>query len=117
MKAETKATSASPGESAVRQQIEKIEKDSGAIAIAVALHDSETGFELHYKARCWFHAASTIKVPIRSAFCGDRSWRAAAALARARAGNDSLSVVENIPRSGSSLGLNSNSRYTTPSAR
>src|SRR5688500_19413372 len=41
-----------------------IEKRSDAQAIAVALHDLETGFELRYHAERWFHAASTIKVPI-----------------------------------------------------
>lgn len=51
-------------EEALRRQIEKIESESGAKAVAVALHDTETGFELHYRANQWFHAASTIKVPI-----------------------------------------------------
>src|SRR2546423_5592749 len=58
------ATSADPREKRLRHQIEKIEKESGASAVAVALHDSETGFELRYHADRWFHAASTIKVPI-----------------------------------------------------
>ena len=33
---------------ALRSEIERIEKESGAKAIAVALHDLETGFDLRY---------------------------------------------------------------------
>lgn len=55
---------ASPRERALETEIKEIEKKSGAEAIAVALHDLETGFELRYHADRWFHAASTIKVPI-----------------------------------------------------
>jgi beta-lactamase class A len=51
-------------EATLRKQIEKIESESGAKAVAVAVHDTETDFELHYRADRWFHAASTIKVPI-----------------------------------------------------
>jgi len=51
-------------EDSLRRQIEKIESDSGAKAVAVAVHDTETGFEIHYRADRWFHAASTIKIPI-----------------------------------------------------
>ncbi|HYS69528.1 MAG TPA: serine hydrolase, partial [Gemmatimonadaceae bacterium] len=102
-RAETKATSASPAnpasprERALRHQIEKIEKESGAKAIAVALHDSETGFELHYHADRWFHAASTIKVPILlGAFAAiDRGELLPHSRVHVR--NRFLSVVENIP--------------------
>ncbi len=55
---------ASPRERALETEIKEIEKKSGAQAIAVALHDLETGLELRYHAERWFHAASTIKVPI-----------------------------------------------------
>ena len=53
-----------PRERALETEIKEIEKRSGAQAIAVALHDLETGLELRYHADRWFHAASTIKVPI-----------------------------------------------------
>ena len=33
-----------------KQEIEKIESESGAKAIAAAVYDTETGFELHYRA-------------------------------------------------------------------
>jgi beta-lactamase class A len=49
---------------ALRRQIEKIETESGAKAVAVAVCDTETDFQFHYHADRWFHAASTIKVPI-----------------------------------------------------
>ena len=58
------ATATAPDESALTREIERIAKESGAKSVAVALHDFETGFELHYNADRWFHAASTIKVPI-----------------------------------------------------
>ena len=102
-RAETKATiasaatSASPGEPPVRQQIEKIEKDSGAKAIAVALHDSETGLELHYKADRWFHAASTIKVPILLGVFAAIDRGELLPHSRVHVRNRFLSVVENIP--------------------
>jgi beta-lactamase class A len=51
-------------EGALRREIEKIESESGAKAVAVAVHDTGTGFDFHYRADRWFHAASTIKVPI-----------------------------------------------------
>lgn len=59
-----KEAPASPRERALETEIKEIEVKSGAQAIAVALHDLETGFELRYHADRWFHAASTIKVPI-----------------------------------------------------
>ena len=102
-KAETKATSASPAdpasprERALRQQIETIEKESGAKAIAVALHDSETGFELHYHADRWFHAASTIKVPILLGVFAAIDRGELLPHSRVHVRNRFLSVVENIP--------------------
>jgi beta-lactamase class A len=102
-KAETKATSASPAnpasprERALLHQIEEIEKESGAKAIAVALHDSETGFELHYHADRWFHAASTIKVPILLGVFAAIDRGELLPHSRVHVRNRFLSVVENIP--------------------
>ena len=48
----------------LRTQIEHIEQESGAKAVAVAVHDTGTNFDFRYNADRWFHAASTIKVPI-----------------------------------------------------
>jgi beta-lactamase class A len=84
-------------ERALRSEIEKIEKESGAKAIAVALHDLETGFEFRYQPDRWFHAASTIKVPILlGAFAAiDRGDLLPHSRVHVR--NRFLSVVENIP--------------------
>jgi beta-lactamase class A len=90
-------TPVAPRERALRNQIATIEKDSGAKAIAVALHDLDTGFELHYHADRWFHAASTIKVPILlGAFAAiDRGDLLPHSRVHVR--NRFLSVVEDIP--------------------
>ena len=82
---------------ALRAEIEKLEKESGAKAIAVALHDLETGFDLRYNQDRWFHAASTIKVPILlGAFAAiDRGDLLPHSRVHVR--NRFLSIVENIP--------------------
>jgi len=48
----------------INQRIEEIASKAGAKAVAVAVYDyeTETGFSLHGDR--WFHAASTIKVPV-----------------------------------------------------
>ncbi|HEX2692659.1 MAG TPA: serine hydrolase [Gemmatimonadaceae bacterium] len=84
-------------ESALREQIEKIEAESGAKAVAVALHDTETGFELHYKADRWFHAASTIKVPILLGVFAAIDRGDLLPHSRVHVRNRFLSVVEDIP--------------------
>ena len=56
---------------ALRQSIEATARESGARAVAVALHDIESGTELHYDADRWFHGASTIKVAILLAVYGE----------------------------------------------
>jgi beta-lactamase class A len=83
--------------SALRGEIERLEKESGAKAIAVALHDLETGFDLRYNQDRWFHAASTIKVPILlGAFAAiDRGELLPHSRVHVR--NRFLSIVENIP--------------------
>ncbi len=90
-------TATSSRERALRHRIEKIEKESGAKAIAVALHDSETGFELHYHADRWFHAASTIKVPILLGVFAAIDRGELLPHSRVHVRNRFLSVVENIP--------------------
>jgi len=91
------ATAASPRERALKDRIETIEKESGAKAIAVALHDSESGFELHYHADRWFHAASTIKVPILLGVFAAIDRGELLPHSRVHVRNRFLSVVENIP--------------------
>jgi beta-lactamase class A len=50
--------------STLRDKLEELEERSRAQAIAVGVHDLETGLEFRYRAERWFHAASTIKVAV-----------------------------------------------------
>jgi beta-lactamase class A len=84
-------------ERVLQTKIESIEKESGAKAIAVALHDAETGFELHYQADRWFHAASTIKVPILLGVFAAIDRGELLPHSRVHVRNRFLSVVENVP--------------------
>src|SRR5690606_16123345 len=45
-------------------EIERIRSDVGAEAVAVSVHDYQTGFDFSYRADEWFHAASTIQIPL-----------------------------------------------------
>ena len=91
------ANAAAPSESALTKEIEKIETASGAKAIAVALHDFESGFELRYHADRWFHAASTIKVPILLGVFAAIDRGDLLPHSRVHVRNRFLSVVEDIP--------------------
>lgn len=91
------ATEVVPRERVLRREIERIEKDSGAKAVAVALRDFETGLELHYNADRWFHAASTIKVPILLGVFAAIDRGDLLPHSRVHVRNRFLSVVENIP--------------------
>jgi beta-lactamase class A len=82
---------------ALRQEIEKIESDSGAKAIAVAAHDTETSFDFRYKADRWFHAASTIKVPILLGVFDSIAHGKLLPHSRIHVRNRFLSVVEGVP--------------------
>jgi beta-lactamase class A len=90
-------TPVATGQQALRTRIEKIEEESGAKAVGVALHDIETGFELHYKADRWFHAASTIKVPILLGVFAAIDKGELLPHSRVHVRNRFLSVVENVP--------------------
>jgi beta-lactamase class A len=50
--------------STLRDKLEALEERSRAHALAVAVHDTETGFEFGYRSDRWFHAASTIKLAV-----------------------------------------------------
>lgn len=52
------------GEDGLREEIERVGAQSGATAVAVAYHDYESGEDFSFRGDEWFHAASTIKVPI-----------------------------------------------------
>jgi beta-lactamase class A len=91
------ATEPAPRESVLQKEIERIEKESGAKSIAVALKDFETGLELHYHSDRWFHAASTIKVPILLGVFAAIDRGDLLPHSRVHVRNRFLSVVENIP--------------------
>ena len=90
-------TAASPSEEALKREIEKVAKESGAKSVAVALHDFETGFELHCNSDRWFHAASTIKVPILLGVFAAIDRGDLLPHSRVHVRNRFLSVVEDIP--------------------
>lgn len=48
----------------LRQRLVALEREAGATALAVAVHDTATGEDFGVQADRWFHAASTIKVAI-----------------------------------------------------
>ncbi|HMH25680.1 MAG TPA: serine hydrolase [Gemmatimonadaceae bacterium] len=91
------ATEVVSRERALREQIEKIERESGAKAIAVAMRDAESGLELHSNGDRWFHAASTIKVPILLGVFAAIDRGELLPHSRVHVRNRFLSVVENIP--------------------
>lgn len=84
-------------EAPLRGRIQVIERESGAKSIAVALKDFETGLELHYHSNRWFHAASTIKVPILLGVFAAIDRGDLLPHSRVHVRNRFLSVVENIP--------------------
>jgi beta-lactamase class A len=50
--------------SSLRDRIAELEEVSRVRALAVAVHDLETGREFRYRPDRWFHAASTIKLAV-----------------------------------------------------
>ncbi len=48
----------------LRGRVLRIAREAGAEAVAVAYHDYETRTEWSYNGDAWFHAASTMKVPV-----------------------------------------------------
>lgn len=84
-------------EATLRTQIEAIEKESGAKAVSVALYDADSGFELHYNADRWYHAASTIKVPILLGVFAAIDRGDLLPHSRVHVRNRFLSVVEGVP--------------------
>lgn len=51
-------------EDTLRAEVERIADEAGARSVAVAYHDYETRTAWSYRGDAWFHAASTIKVPV-----------------------------------------------------
>ena len=66
-----RAPSLPPNLDALRNEIAAVGRKSEARAISVAVHDVETGAQLHYEADRWYHGASTIKIAILLAVYGE----------------------------------------------
>jgi beta-lactamase class A len=81
----------------LRERIEATAGKSDAQAVAVALHDVESGAELHYEADRWFHAASTIKVAILLAVYGEIDRGHLAPQSRLHVRNRFLSAYDGSP--------------------
>ena len=82
---------------ALRQRIDAIARKSDAQAVAVALHDTESGVEVHYEADRWFHAASTIKVAILLAVYGEIDHGRLVPQSRVHVRNRFLSAYDGSP--------------------
>ncbi len=82
---------------ALRQRIDAAARKSDARAIAVALHDAESGAELRYDADRWFHGASTIKIAILLAVYGEIDRGRLAPQSRLHVRNRFLSAYDGSP--------------------
>jgi beta-lactamase class A len=60
----TPLSGAPPAFQALRTRLDDLARTSGARALAVAVHDTETALDFRRDSERWFHAASTIKVAI-----------------------------------------------------
>lgn len=92
-----RAQSLPPDLDALRQRIEVTARKSGALAVAVALHDIESGTELHHDADRWFHGASTVKVAILLAVYGEIDRGRLAPQSRVHVRNRFLSAYDGSP--------------------
>ena len=86
-----------PAENKLRENIQEIEKASRATRIAVAVHDLETKFDFEYRSNEWFHAASTIKIPILVGVFGAVNRGEFVLHSRLHVRNRFLSVVDGTP--------------------
>lgn len=81
----------------LRENIAEIERNSRSSRIAVAVFDLENGLEFEYRADEWFHAASTIKVPILAGVFGAVSRGEFVLHSRLHVRNRFLSVLDRSP--------------------
>src|SRR5918996_1017307 len=82
---------------ALTDRIQEIERDSGASAIAAALYDAATREQFDHQGDRWFHAASTIKVPILVGVFGAIHRGELRPYSRLHVRNLFRSVVDDIP--------------------
>lgn len=88
---------ASEKDEKLREQVEEIAKKAGAERTAVAFHDYETGKAWSYNGDDWFHAASTIKVPVLVGVFGAVENGVFTLDSRLHVRNRFLSVVDGTP--------------------
>lgn len=81
----------------LRDEIDHTARKSDARAVSVALHDSESGDELHYEGDRWYHGASTIKVAILLAVYGEIARGRLAPQSRLHVRNRFLSAYDGSP--------------------
>jgi len=78
----------------LRRRIQEIEKEADTSAVAVCYHDYQTRTGWSYHGERWFHAASTIKVPVLLGVFGQIHHGALALRSRVHVRNRFLSVVD-----------------------
>lgn len=81
----------------LRGQITRIAEDAGARAVAVAFFDSRHNTEWSYQGDRWFHAASTIKVPVLLGVFGAIEKGRLTEFSRVHVRNRFYSVVDHSP--------------------
>jgi beta-lactamase class A len=78
----------------LRRRIQEIEKEAGTSAVAVCYHDYQTRTGWSYHGERWFHAASTIKVPVLLGVFGQIHAGGLALHSRVHVRNRFLSVAD-----------------------
>ena len=81
----------------LRERIETIGKEAGALSVAVAYHDYETREDWDYRGDEWMHAASTIKVPILLGVFGAAHRGVLSVESRVHVRNRFISVADGQP--------------------
>lgn len=82
---------------ALRERIEQIARDAGAERVAVAYHDYGSGDHWSLRGEEWFHAASTIKVPVLLGVFAAIERRDITLDSRVHVRNQFFSVVDDAP--------------------
>jgi beta-lactamase class A len=78
-------------------QIDDIARRAEAARVAVAVYDYETGLDFQYHGDAWFHAASTIKIPVLVGVFGAIRGHDLTLGSRVHVRNRFLSVVDGAP--------------------
>lgn len=81
----------------LKGEIEEIAEEAGAEQVAVAFHDYESGESWSHHGDRWFHAASTIKVPVLVGVFGAVEEGALEPESRVHVRNRFLSAVDGAP--------------------